>query len=320
MLETIGAIGGALGGVGQFLGGLGGLFGGGGSGSKKAKELFAYQVREQERMMKNQLQWRVEDARAAGVHPLAAIGANISSPSVPPIVAGGDSGSGRNIGSALSDMGQGVDRALGAVMNDDERYTASLRALQLERGEMENAVLRFKLNQLQSSPPFPSLDVGEEYMPVGVVSDPARYSSGRVDVVPLSNEPALQATGRVSVQPAEVITTVPGMPGNQAGRNPDVQWYQDNEGNWFNNPSEKFKADDLGSAGAIQWFNRNRLLPGLPYAAQNPGNSGVIPRPPAPPPKGAVGWFLNPLTGRYTPAYGDKAWLHPWFIPDADRR
>lgn len=324
-----GAFGGAMGGaqmgsafgpwgaaIGGILGGIGGGFLGGDSSSKVAKDLLGRQMDRQEIWMKNQMLWRVEDAKKAGIHPLAAIGSNVTAPSVPG-VAVGDSGGG-DLGSVLASSGQSIGRELSAYMSGVEKDKTIMRALEIESAELDNTMKREQLNRLRavgSPPDFPNLGINEHW-PMGI-SDPSRYPRGDIIVRPL-DQPALQASGLVDVTRPEVMTTIPGMPGTQSGSNPDVQFYQDNQGNWFYNPSEKFKADDMGAPGTIQWFMRNRMLPALPYIGQT-RHEGVFPRPPKGPPKGSIGWILNPVTGRMSPAYPGEQW-HPFFIPDSDER
>lgn len=264
--------------------------------------------------MQNQLGWRVQDAVRAGVHPLAAIGSNLSPPTPATVI--GDSG-GSNMGVDLAEMGQGVSRALSAGMGQDAKYETTLRALQVERGELENAKLRFDLQQMhtQAGNP-PGLVVSPSDQPIGYASgtrghfSPANYPVQVTGLPPSPDAP-------VEMKSAEVVHNMAGNPGVDAGTNPDIRTYRDSYGNVYTNPSSQHKMDDLGALGAIQWAMRNRILPALPYAGQNPHMQ--VPRPGVRPPKGAIGWYYNPLTGRHSPAYpGEGAQYHPWFIPDHD--
>ena len=75
--------------------------------NSQANALAQQQLAYQKELAQNQIQWRVEDAKKAGLHPLAALGVSPSSFSP---VSGSSSGvnySGLNgIGDTLSDMGQ----------------------------------------------------------------------------------------------------------------------------------------------------------------------------------------------------------------------
>lgn len=111
---------------------VGGLF-----GSSAAKKQQQQAQQWQEHMAKNQVRFRVEDAKAAGVHPLAALGASLHSPSFTPV-------SGPDFG----DMGQNIGRALDATMTSKEKnddYTKAAQALTLEKMQLENDVIRNNL-------------------------------------------------------------------------------------------------------------------------------------------------------------------------------
>lgn len=100
------------------------------------------------------IQWKVQDAEKAGVHPLFALGAQTTSFS-PSSVGGGASDF-----SGLADAGQNIGRAIDATRSTP----ASALALQLGRIQLEGAQLDndFKRTQLASAiatnmPPHPGL-------------------------------------------------------------------------------------------------------------------------------------------------------------------
>lgn len=103
-------IGSFLGGIGSALSGvasLGGLFGDKGLSPRMQAATEAAYNRE---VMQNQIQWKVDDARKAGVHPLAALGTNTVSWS--PSMSGG--GGGDTAIQRISEAGQGIGRAASA--------------------------------------------------------------------------------------------------------------------------------------------------------------------------------------------------------------
>lgn len=131
---------------------------GGVLGNQSAKKREQQAQRWQENVMKKQIQWKVSDAKAAGIHPIAALGHSMVSPS--PTMIGRES---------YSDMGQNVGRAIDATMSAPQKvddYTRALQRLQLERGELENSILRTQLvssaartvNQAGNPPLFRSDD------------------------------------------------------------------------------------------------------------------------------------------------------------------
>lgn len=83
------------------------------------------------------IQWRVADAKAAGLHPLAALGAQTSSFS-PVSIGSSDFGS----------MGQDVGRAIkaaGSAFQREDQDEKELVRLKLERGRLENDILKADL-------------------------------------------------------------------------------------------------------------------------------------------------------------------------------
>lgn len=110
-------LGGLISGGASLLGGIGNLLGA--NKDRKAQKEFAkYGVR-----------WRVEDAKAAGIHPLAALG--MQGMQYSPVYSG--------IGSSLSEAGQNVGRAVAAQMTAPEREAQllGLQALRSQIGESD---------------------------------------------------------------------------------------------------------------------------------------------------------------------------------------
>lgn len=87
------------------------------------------------------IQWKVEDAKAAGLHPLAALGAQTSSFS--PVSVGGEAPK-----MDFSSMGQDLSRAAKAMAGAQAREAvdeAQARKLGLEKASLENDILRAEL-------------------------------------------------------------------------------------------------------------------------------------------------------------------------------
>lgn len=116
---------GAIVGAGASL--LGGLFG----SSEKKKDRAM-----QKEFAQQGVRWRVEDAKQAGIHPLAALGFN--APSYTPVAVGDMS-----LGDGIAQAGQGIGRAIEAKATKAERamQTQSM-ALDLERKQIENDILK----------------------------------------------------------------------------------------------------------------------------------------------------------------------------------
>lgn len=97
----------------------------------------------QKQAMYKGIQIKVKDAEEAGIHPLYALGASTFQPT--PIMSG--------MGEAVGNAGQDISRAVSAAQDGDERastYTRALQGLQLERGQLENELLRGQIRNLNA--------------------------------------------------------------------------------------------------------------------------------------------------------------------------
>ncbi|WNK15132.1 MAG: DNA pilot protein [Microvirus sp.] len=110
----------------------------GGLGGSLLDRAFSHHATHQQRADDSTLiQRRVEDAKRAGVSPLFALGANVSPSPV------------HEVGSTFSRMGQDFTRALSADMDAPSRGASkAMMALQLERGGLENELLRRQIAQI----------------------------------------------------------------------------------------------------------------------------------------------------------------------------
>lgn len=155
----------------------------GGLASNRAAESAGNKNRDLQKDFAQQgVRWRVADAKAAGIHPLAAIGMN--APSASPSYTVGDAGG------YIADMGQDISRAVRATESGGERVkNAELYKLQLENMQLQNEGLRLE-NQRKSGQIGPP-------MPVGVGA----------------------ATGAFEIKPADIISANPDIPYVTAGPN-----------------------------------------------------------------------------------------------------
>lgn len=278
MLETIAAIGGALGGLGQAAGGAAGLFGGGSNNSGYWQQLglMREQAQLQREFAQQGIQWRVADAKAAGIHPLYALGGSGASysPSAVSVGTGGASDLGRDLGN----MGQGIGRALTAVSSKEDRdkvsYDAQVRRLNLERLGLENANLasqleasRIALNRAQVGPPMPT-------------GPSASVQVGDPTVV-----------GRYDPKSPEVENTNPSNESVTAGpANPGVRYVQLVPGYYTPLPSKELNMDDFGSPGSATYHAATTFMPMVSRSARDwhrPPKSML--------PKGYDHWQWTPL-------------------------
>lgn len=115
----------------------------------------------------NAIQWKVEDAKKAGVHPLFALGA--STGSFTPVA----NNSGEILGDAVSKMGQNLGRAAEAGGDKESKALLMTKArLEVENQGLQNDILRQKIasdirvqSQAAGSPPAG--------VPAGFTFDPA---------------------------------------------------------------------------------------------------------------------------------------------------
>lgn len=115
--------------LGSILGAVGGIASSilGNSAADKQADL-------QKDFAKKAIRWKVADAKAAGIHPLYALGANTVSYS--PVSVGTP-----DLGAMGQDIGQAIDR----VSNPGEKMSGALGALALERAGLENDLLRAQI-------------------------------------------------------------------------------------------------------------------------------------------------------------------------------
>jgi len=115
------------------------------------------------------IQWKVEDAKRAGIHPLYALGANTASFS--PVSVGHSADT--SLGSAMASAGQDISRSLNATRTQPERdaaFTKTVQDLSITKMGLENELLGSQIAKMRASinPPMPSIGpfvAGEENKP-----------------------------------------------------------------------------------------------------------------------------------------------------------
>lgn len=158
---------GALIGAGASL--LGGLFGNKAQkDSNEAnlaaqREMNAQNIALQKEFAQHGIRWKVEDARAAGIHPIYALGG--STHSFTPVSANFQSQPLTALPNAMAAAGQDLGRAVNATRTGGERvdaFTKTAQALQLENMSLQNDVLRTEIASKSgrlvqaANPPMPS--------------------------------------------------------------------------------------------------------------------------------------------------------------------
>lgn len=155
----------------------------------------------QERSLRNSIRWRVEDAKAAGIHPLYALGAPAMSTSpmmyedkIGPAV--------QNMGQAMPDILRGKQSEYETVMQfENYRNMASLTAKNDAEAFYYRALAEVTLQKRNSVNPVPGMGVQHE----------------------MGQDPKGAGEGIIDLKPAEQISTKAGHPESSAGINPAYQ-------------------------------------------------------------------------------------------------
>lgn len=230
------------------------------------------QIEWQKQLAKHGIAMRVKDAQASGIHPLYALGAQVSSFS--PVQAG-------DLSSSLGSAGQDIGRAIDAGMSAPEKvdaYTTQLRSLQLEKGRLENDMLRSQLVRMNLSPVAPAPTTGDPFL-IGGQAD----SGVRPGVV--------GATSAVTDKPLTRTVSNPGSPWQEPGAITGVGWERTPTG-WAPTPSADVKNRIEDSPMEWLWFLRNNIIPTF-------SGEGAKLRQPTWSPGAGREWYFNPWLQEY---------------------
>lgn len=218
--------------AGALIGGGAALLGGAFSGREQRKATQA-NIDHQREFAQHGLRWKVEDAKAAGVHPLYALGASTHSfaPSITPNTGMSD---------AISSAGQNVGRAVAQTSTANERaFNDAMKAEQLKNARLQNTLLEGQITS------------------VNKITQPAWPGSSH----------ALEGQGNsslVSNKPLERVASQPGKPYSEPGAITDVGWVAVPGGGLAPVPSKDVKErieDQL--VPEMSWAMRNQLMPNL---------------------------------------------------------
>lgn len=246
------------GGLGAALVGAGGSIVGGllGNASRSSPtDHFADNAALQKEFAQNGIRWKVADAKAAGLHPLAALGAQTAS-FTPGYV--GDTGSANDY-SFLADAGQQIGRAIDAKATAEERarnrvYQEKANELTLENMQLQNDSIKMDMvrqlardaeravNTQQQVPAMPSFRTR---------ADGATIMPGQGDAT---------TSSLFKVKPPELVASHPETPYAEAGSHPEVKWARTALGGYTPVRSEALEEaleDDW--LGGLRYTIRNSL-------------------------------------------------------------
>lgn len=225
---------------------VGGLFGS--SSVDKANKVNAANAAADRQLQLDSLQkgiqWRVADAKAAGISPLAALGASTGS-----YIPVSQNFMPKDY-SWIGDAGQDLSRAITAGQTARERTEAAralqiaserdgaLFALELENRALSNDMLRSQIARLNS----------------------AQVGPGAGDIRAETASPGLPP-GSILDQPSVVTVGSVGEPERQPGHLTDYQFAASTGGRYTIVPSNDMKQRIEDTPQEWQWFLRNGLLP-----------------------------------------------------------
>lgn len=227
--------------------------------NQAAKDNQYLNERLQKEFAQNGIRWKVEDAKAAGIHPLYALGANTASYSPVSTAFTPDT----SISDFANSMGQNISRAVAATQTQQEREMNTLRIAgakeDLKNKQLHNQILESQVSLVNQpkNPPLPGIGSAHE----GLGS--SRTMTGQ--------------SAAIKIQPSTTTATMPGQPSQEAAIIPDVSWVRTSSGGLAPVPSKDIKErieDNLimETMHAV----RNNLMPNLGRGPKPP--SSLLPQ------------------------------------------
>lgn len=210
---------GGLPGIALSVGGriLGGLF-----GKRSADNQAAQNAALQREFAQNSIRWRVADAKAAGVHPLFAMGGPSATYSPAPITT--------HMADAISGAGQDLSRAVTAQASQPERQILQHQLVQSQASASRDFAMASyyrslearNIQSLNNAAPIPMEDIQDPGDQVRAARW-ASYSAPTAGVVAPSASPRSGVPDRVVPKPDEVVSPRSGDPGVSAGSHTSSQ-------------------------------------------------------------------------------------------------
>lgn len=223
------------------------------------------------------VRWRVADAKAAGLHPLFALGGTGATFSPAPVNVGVHGGSGGSIARGFASAGQDLSRAIDSTRTKRERRDARLEILALDRAQLQNELLKAQIAKLNATQVGPA-------MPSSLPSAVPEHTGG-------SGEAFI-------TRPVEVPAVQSGRPSQEAGAFPETRWMRTERGGFQPVPSREVIEDaDISNPAALSWYFRNQFLPSLGFRGSG------SPPPERFLPKGAKGWRWNTMEQAWEPIF-----------------
>lgn len=299
--------------VGSVVGGVLGLQGQKQSAAN-AEKLNQLNYEHQKEFAKNGIRWKVADTKAAGLHPLAALGA--STAQYTPATAIGDSPD----WSFLADAGQSIGRAVDAKRTQQERVEQQQKqdaafALKAENQKAENDLIRAQTASIQQDMVLRQAKAAEQAVRTQQQVPPMPSLAPDGSLMP--GQSNATSPGGIESKPAEIVVNDPQTRTAEAGSHPDKRWLRTSTGGYQPVRSEAAQnalEDDV--VGSFRYDMRNGLA--------NMANSQDNAPPRAFLPDGGRGnyfWFWDGVLGEWYPVkVGDILRNRPSWLPDKLRR
>ena len=262
-------------------------------GQRSARKAQKKEYERQKEFAQSGVQWKVEDAKKAGIHPLYALGANTVS-YAPSSVGSTDFG--------LADAGQNIGRAIDSTRSASgkaEALSQTAAAIQIDGLKLDNDLKR---QQLASSMAL----TNQAGNPPGLPPPGARWG------IDGQGQWALPGDGLEYGR--KIAPPEPGQPHLESGSSPEVSLYKTVTGGYSpqipQQLAEPFEQDWLSY---WQWYARNKIAPAF--------SKGNMAPPLHVPLKTGYEWKYNLASGQYTqepiwpiniPPYRPKFKMRKW--------
>ena len=216
-------------------------------GQRSQQKMADQNIALQKEFAQSGIQWKVADARKAGIHPIYALGANTHSYSP---VALGDS-----LTPAIHNAGQDISRAVNSTSDQATRlnsFQLASQNLTLEKMGLENQLLASQIARLNqtTSPAMPTAT--------------QRYLLDGQGQTPLLNGSPSGVPGiTVDPQPMQVVRRPPGQMWSEPAAVPDLGFAQTATGfaPILSRGAQERLEDNI--IGQLAWSLRNQVMPTL---------------------------------------------------------
>lgn len=225
---------------------------------------------------KNGIQWKAKDAVKAGLHPLAALGAQTLS--YAPSRVGGS-----RLQEGLSRGGQSLGRAIDSNLTAEDKELIRIR-LEQEKAKTEGLLLANDLTKRR----------------IDQLDNPSLPNAGKSAVTKAFGVDGQDDAAMKGVKVVPSVITHSTKRGMESGQRPAIKTFKDTRGRQYRTPadSEAFSFDENPVAATRYYINQ-----GLDYAQvlKNPGwpsNMRIVINKMQPARKG-YHWKYNPMTGEF---------------------